>query len=140
RQFAGSVRVQIKSVRTGMAAALRQVPTISRSRSSLLLFRRNRETQIKIYAGAFSRPFERCPCENQDARSDFTIAFGARTALPTGCGPPRVAFSVAAQGQSGAGTPRTSRAYIIEPSRRARGTRSQMRRTPGSQPRMSASL
>src|SRR5437870_1253377 len=43
-----------------MASALGQIPKISRSRSGVLLLRRSCQTQIKIYAGAFSRSFAKC--------------------------------------------------------------------------------
>ena len=48
------VRVQIKSVRAGMAAAFREIPKLSRSRSGVLLLRERSQTQIKIQAGSFS--------------------------------------------------------------------------------------
>ncbi len=41
-------------VRNGMAAALGQIPTISRSRSGMLLLRRSRQAQIEVQAGSFS--------------------------------------------------------------------------------------
>jgi hypothetical protein len=46
--------MQFKSVRTGMAAALGEIPELSRGRSGMLLLRQSRQTQIKVQAGSFS--------------------------------------------------------------------------------------
>src|SRR5947208_9357082 len=65
RRFAGAVRVHIKSVRAGMAAAFREIPKLSRSRSGVLLLREKSQTQIKVSAGSFSRSLARRSCRSK---------------------------------------------------------------------------
>src|SRR6266403_4014255 len=85
RRFAGAVRVQIKSVRPGMAAAFREIPKLSRSRSGVLLLREKSQTQIKVQAGSFSRSLARRSCRSKhgsaQAASDEFMRGRSRTRM-----------------------------------------------------------
>src|SRR5215216_4603139 len=76
RRFARELRVQIKPVRVGMAAAFREIPKLSGSGSVVFLLREKSQTQTKIYADSFSRSLARrtyrtrCGC-GQTASDDF---------------------------------------------------------------------